>query len=73
MQEEHERRITEALIDQGGPPELALQLIAIAEKELIPPLTLRQWISYHKGEWSAVQFAMWAAKYNDVLRRISDK
>lgn len=70
MPEDFESAIAQALIDQGGPPEIAPQLVAIAaERELSH--CLKRWIDFHIGtEWSARQFDEWCVKFNETMKRL---
>ena len=65
-----ESLIAQALTDAGGPPELAPQLIAVAEQHQLSQLLLR-WIEFHIGEeWSAMQFDTWCLKYRTTIKEL---
>jgi hypothetical protein len=52
--DDDETRVAEALIDAGGPPALAPQLVAITRARGLLQRELLDWISWHTGkEWSA--------------------
>lgn len=64
MPEEFEARIVLALKDHGGPPELAPQLVALAEQMELTDF-VEDWIMFHvEPEWSAMQFRTWGEKYS---------
>jgi hypothetical protein len=63
-------RIERSLEEQGGPPEIAEQLVAIAESRHAEHL-LSPWVVFHVGEeWSARQFEQWLTKYEDTAKRL---
>ncbi len=63
MIQDFEARVSQALTDHNGPPELAPQLVALAEKHELAA-ELLQWIAFHIGEeWSAAEFNTWAWKF----------
>lgn len=71
-----ESKVTQALINFGGPPELAPQLVAIAfERGLAicgtnasPEALVMSWIRFHvSDEWSARQFHDWLLKLIEAV------
>ena len=70
MSEDFEALISQALTDHGGPPEIAPQLIAIAEQNGLTRV-LPSWIHFHRqDEWSAAQFTVWCGKYRAMMERL---
>jgi hypothetical protein len=70
MNPDFESRIVLALRDHGGPPELAPQLVAMAQQMNMTEF-LEPWIRFHIGEeWSAVQFRIWVEKYVETSERL---
>jgi hypothetical protein len=57
--EDFEPRVLNALTDAGGPIELAPQLVAIQRERGISESELLVWISYHRGDWSALDLGRW--------------
>jgi len=70
--EEYEARITAALADAGGPPELAEQLLAIARAEILPDGVLLTWIRHHHGDWEAANFRRFVTNYQETARQLTD-
>src|SRR5229473_3580002 len=67
MADDFESQIAQALTDFGGPPELAPQLIALADSHLLRH-ELAKWIKFHVGEeWTAGQFNAWCWKYRRTV------
>lgn len=58
-----EQQIEQALIEHGGPPEIAAQLVTIAKEQNLTAQLL-PWIRYHLGnQWSAAEFNEWCYKF----------
>ena len=66
-----EQQIQQALIDHGGPPEIAPQLIALADLHELTA-ALKDWIIFHNGsEWRCQQFDDWCRKFKETKAGIS--
>jgi hypothetical protein len=69
-----EAEIAQALTDNGGPPELAPQLIAIAEQHQVAKAHLKAWVRFYIGtEWRGQEFAEWCVEYRSYLHAGSTK
>ncbi len=72
LSEEWESRIAQALTDSGGPPELALQLLALSVKYGLEHTDLMNWIQFHIGpDWAGSQFEQWAFKLVETREKLS--
>ena len=73
MTEDLESRIARALTEHGGPPEIAPQLVAIAQQRQLFSV-IEHWIAFHMGEeWSALQFTEWCEKYDKTVEALKQK
>jgi len=68
---DYEARITAALADAGGPPELAAHLLTIARAEILPDRVLLTWIQFHYGDWDAASFQRFVTHYQETERQLT--
>ncbi len=61
--------VAELLRAEGGPPELAAELVTIAQQHCLTS-ELKQWIMFHK-EWTAPLFLAWCLKYQDFVNQLA--
>ena len=67
-----EEEIIECLRVNGGPLELAPQLVAIAQAHCLI-YELKQWIIFHRGqEWTGAQFETWCMKFLEFRRKLAE-
>ena len=65
--------VRHALSETGQPPELADQLIAIAQQHGVALPQIVWWIHNHpdRQDWTAATFAHWCRKYRDLARALA--
>jgi hypothetical protein len=71
--DDDEARVSQALDDAGGPPELASQLVAITRDRTESLEALLAWISWHTGkDWTAQSWARHCDRVAETTRLLAE-